>query len=109
MNTMNAQLQASFKSSSEEQEPLPEYHHILLAVDSSDHSNRSLQDAVQLAGLWNADITGAHVYAAKLHDVRFRQMERSEEHTYELQSHSEISSAVLCLKKKKLNLPQSHL
>ncbi|MCF6211225.1 MAG: universal stress protein [Gammaproteobacteria bacterium] len=75
MNTMNAQLQASFKSSSEEQEPLPEYHHILLAVDSSDHSNRSLQDAVQLAGLWDADITGAHVYAAKLHDVRFRQME----------------------------------
>jgi len=25
--------------------------------------------------VWAADITGAHVYAAKLHDVRFRQME----------------------------------
>ncbi len=74
---MNAQLQTRVKPSTEEQGPLPlpEYHHILLAVDSSDHSNRSLQDAVQLAGLWNADITGAHVYAAKLHDVRFRQME----------------------------------
>ncbi len=77
MNTMNAQRQASFPTTGEEQGPLPlpEYHHILLAVDSSDHSNRSLQDAVQLAGLWHADITGAHVYAAKLHDVRFRQME----------------------------------
>ncbi len=72
---MNAQLQTRFKPTTEEQGSLPEYHHILLAVDSSDHSNRSLQDAVQLAGLWDADITGAHVYAAKLHDVRFRQME----------------------------------
>ncbi|NOZ54599.1 MAG: universal stress protein [Gammaproteobacteria bacterium] len=55
--------------------PLPKYNHVLLAVDSSDHSNRSLLDAIQLASIWHTDITATHVYAAKLHDVRFRQME----------------------------------
>lgn len=54
---------------------LPQYQHILLAADSSDHSNQGIQDAVTLAKIWDANITGAHVYAAKLHDMRFRQME----------------------------------
>ena len=67
---MNAQLQPG-----KIQATLPAYQHMLLAVDSSDHSNRSLLDTMELASLWAADITGAHVYAAKLHDLRFRQME----------------------------------
>lgn len=54
---------------------LPGYRSILLALDSSDHSNRATLDAVALAGLWGSRVTGSHVYAAKLHDVRFRQME----------------------------------
>lgn len=54
---------------------LPAYRSILLALDSSDHSDRATLDAVALAGLWGARVTGSHVYAAKLHDVRFRQME----------------------------------
>ncbi len=54
---------------------LPEYHSILLAADSSDHSNRGTKDAVAIASLWNSRITATHVYAAKLHDMRFRQME----------------------------------
>ena len=54
---------------------LPGYDSILLAVDSSDHSNRCMEESVALAGIWNARITAAHVYAAKLHDLRFRQME----------------------------------
>src|SRR6056300_1951306 len=33
---------------------------------------------------------------------------RSEEHTSELQSHSEISYAVFCLKKKKKNTPKTY-
>lgn len=53
----------------------PGYGSILLAVDSSDHSNRALTEAVALARLWQTSITAAHVYAAKLHDRRFRQME----------------------------------
>jgi nucleotide-binding universal stress UspA family protein len=51
------------------------YRSILLAVDSSDHSNRAIEEAVSWASLWNARVTGTHVYAAKLHDLRFRQME----------------------------------
>src|SRR6056300_755918 len=35
---------------------------------------------------------------------RWNKAERSEEHTSELQSHSEISYAVFCLKKKKLRI-----
>src|SRR6056300_273812 len=35
---------------------------------------------------------------------RWNKAERSEEHTSELQSHSEISYAVFCLKKKKLKV-----
>ncbi len=55
--------------------PLPVYHHILLAVDSSDHANRGTTEAFSIAGHFGASVTGTHVYAAKLHDVRFRQME----------------------------------
>jgi nucleotide-binding universal stress UspA family protein len=52
------------------------YQHILTALDSSDHANAAMQSAVELAGLVDGpEITGAHVYAAKLHDMRFRQME----------------------------------
>ena len=48
---------------------------ILIALDSSDHANAAMSNALELAGLARAVITGAHVYAAKLHDMRFRQME----------------------------------
>ena len=68
-----AQVQA--QDSSPSIEALPEYNAILLAADSSDHSNQGVKDAVAMAHIWNANITGTHVYAAKLHDMRFRQME----------------------------------
>lgn len=52
------------------------YQRILVALDSSDHANAAMENAAGLAGLVEAPvITGAHVYAAKLHDMRFRQME----------------------------------
>ncbi|HIQ15223.1 MAG TPA: universal stress protein UspA [Leucothrix sp.] len=69
-----AQL-AEDPSSTPQLDPLPHYKNILLAADSSDHSNQGIQDAVALAKIWDANITGTHVYAAKLHDMRFRQME----------------------------------
>jgi len=55
--------------------PLPGYRALLLAVDSSDHSNRASDEALALATHWDAHVTAVHVYAAKLHDRRFRQME----------------------------------
>lgn len=52
------------------------YRRILVALDSSDHANSGMDTAVRLAGISDdVRITGVHVYAAKLHDVRFRQME----------------------------------
>ncbi|MCZ7562865.1 MAG: universal stress protein [Burkholderiales bacterium] len=51
------------------------YGRILVALDSSDHSNRALEEAIGLAALCGARMTGTHVYAARLHDLRFRQME----------------------------------
>jgi len=52
------------------------HQRILVALDSSDHANAALRSATELAGLGSdAVITGSHVYAAKLHDLRFRQME----------------------------------
>ena len=56
-------------------EALPCYRRVLLAADSSDHANHGAGEAVALARLWQAQVTGAHVYAAKMHDMRFRQME----------------------------------
>jgi nucleotide-binding universal stress UspA family protein len=54
---------------------LPGYKSILIAVDASDHSNRGVIDAAELGKLWQSTITGTHIYAAKLHDIRFKQME----------------------------------
>ena len=51
------------------------YKNILVALDSSDHANRGMLEAVRLAALSGGNITGTHVYAAKMHDTRFRQME----------------------------------
>ncbi len=56
--------------------PLPRhYESILIGVDASDHSDRGIKDALELAELWQSNVSGAHVYAAQLHDRRFRQME----------------------------------
>src|SRR3989338_385665 len=52
------------------------HQRILVALDSSDHANAAMENAAELERLVdNPGITGAHVYAAKLHDLRFRQME----------------------------------
>lgn len=60
---------------SRESVPLPKYKHILIGVDASDHSNRGIQDALAMGEIFQSTITGAHVYAARMHDIRFRQME----------------------------------
>ncbi len=65
----------ALKSKQEETAPLPVYDSILVAVDSSDHSNRARQETLELASCFNSKITATHVYAAKLHDIRFKQME----------------------------------
>jgi nucleotide-binding universal stress UspA family protein len=51
------------------------YKHIYVPVDNSDYSNRAIDLAVELARAVGARLTGCHVYAARLHDYRFKQME----------------------------------
>ncbi len=54
---------------------LPSYASVLVAVDASDHANRATVEAAAIAKAFDARMTATHVYAAKLHDLRFRQME----------------------------------
>ena len=51
------------------------YGKIYVPLDNSDHSNAAIEVAVRLAGPTNASLVGSHVYAARMHDVRFKQME----------------------------------
>ena len=51
------------------------YKSIYVPVDNSDHSNRAIACALALGKEFSAKLVGCHVYAAKLHDYRFRQME----------------------------------
>ncbi|MBS0181615.1 MAG: universal stress protein [Nitrospira sp.] len=51
------------------------YKTIYIPVDNSDHSNTAVDVGVQLAKMFGSKIVGSHVYAAKMHDKRFKQME----------------------------------
>jgi nucleotide-binding universal stress UspA family protein len=51
------------------------YKSIYVPVDNSDHSNRAVACSVALGKAFSAKLVGCHVYAAQLHDYRFRQME----------------------------------
>ena len=51
------------------------YKNILVPVDNSDYSNMGIDIGIKIAQQTGAKLTGNHVYAARLHDMRFRQME----------------------------------
>jgi nucleotide-binding universal stress UspA family protein len=51
------------------------YKSIYVPVDNSEHSNRAVACSLALGKAYSAKLVGCHVYAAKLHDYRFRQME----------------------------------
>jgi nucleotide-binding universal stress UspA family protein len=51
------------------------YRSLYVPLDNSAHSLAGLDLAIALAKSSGARLTGSHVYAAKLHDRRFRQME----------------------------------
>ena len=46
-----------------------------MPVDNSDHSDASVNFAIEFAKKFGSQLVGSHVYAAKMHDVRFKQME----------------------------------
>jgi nucleotide-binding universal stress UspA family protein len=51
------------------------YKTIYVPVDNSDHSNQAIRRAVDLGKAFASKMVGCHVYAAKMHDYRFKQME----------------------------------
>ncbi len=51
------------------------FRKIYVPVDNSDYSNRAIDLAVELGRACGASLVGCHVYAARLHDYRFKQME----------------------------------
>src|SRR5690606_21545045 len=48
------------------------YREVLVPVDNSDPSHWAVDRAIELCSRSGGRITGNHVYAARLHDVRFR-------------------------------------
>ena len=51
------------------------YREIFVPVDNSVHSDWAVERAIDLCRKADGRLTGNHVYAARLHDVRFRQLE----------------------------------
>jgi nucleotide-binding universal stress UspA family protein len=51
------------------------YREIFVPVDNSHHSDWAADRAIELCRKSGGRVTGNHVYAARLHDVRFRQLE----------------------------------
>ncbi len=51
------------------------YRTIYVPLDNSDHATLAGEIALRLAQATGAEIIGSHVYAARLHDYRFKQME----------------------------------
>ncbi len=53
------------------------YKKIYVPVDNSVHSNLAIDSAVRLGKAFDAALVGSHIYAARMHDYRFKQMEYS--------------------------------
>ena len=51
------------------------YHKILLCVDNSEYSNQAAMLTALIARAFGSTVVGAHVYAARLHDRRFLDLE----------------------------------
>jgi len=51
------------------------YKTIYVPVDNSDYSNQAIDTAVTLGKKFESKLVGSHVYAAQMHDYRFKQME----------------------------------
>jgi len=51
------------------------YSEVFVPVDNSECSDWAVQRAIEVCRRFDGRITGNHVYAARLHDIRFRQLE----------------------------------
>ena len=77
------------------------YKKIYVPVDNSAHSNRAIESAVRVGKAFGSELVGCHVYAAKMHDYRFKQMEYSLPEEYleenELERQRKIHDSLITL------------
>ena len=77
------------------------YKKIYVPVDNSAHSNRAVESALRLGVAFGAELVGCHVYAASMHDYRFKQMEYSLPEEYldetELERQRKIHDSLITL------------
>src|SRR5205823_13615208 len=77
----------------------PVYEKIYVPLDNSDHSNAAIEVAIALARGTGARLVGSHVYAARMHDVRFKQMEytlpEEYQHEQELERQRRIHDSLI--------------
>jgi nucleotide-binding universal stress UspA family protein len=75
------------------------YKEILLPIDNSRYSVFGIDIGIELARKFHSHITGNHVYAARLHDNRFKQMESGLPEKYqeekELQRQRDIHAGLI--------------
>ncbi|MGP0564716.1 MULTISPECIES: universal stress protein [unclassified Nitrospina] len=70
------------------------FKNIYVPVDNSDYSNECIDLALEFAKDTDATIISSHVYAAKMHDVRFRQMESGLPEEYQDEQELEKQRAI---------------
>lgn len=70
------------------------FKNIYVPVDNSDYSNACIDLAVEFAGRFDSTVSSSHVYAAKMHDVRFRQMESGLPEEYQDEQELEKQRAI---------------
>lgn len=51
------------------------FQRILAALDNSPYSDSAMETAIAIAKAFSGEVTGCHVYAARLHETRFMDME----------------------------------
>ena len=56
---------------------MSEFREILIPLDNSKHSRYCIHMGIRLAGVFHSRLVGNHIYAARLHEDRFSQMESS--------------------------------
>ena len=77
------------------------YRTICVPVDNSDHSKRAVDLAIELGKAFDSKLIGIHVYAAKMHEYRFKQMEYSLPEKYlkeeELEHQRQIHDSMIAM------------
>ncbi len=77
------------------------YQKLYVPVDNSAHSNRAIESAVRIGKAFRSELVGSHIYAARMHDYRFKQMEYSLPEEYleenELERQRKIHDSLITL------------